>query len=139
MSNTHASIQAGSCCEPTATHQDRSEWSYVPAIDVYELNDAFVIECDAPGLKSDGISITVERNVLHLHGEVSKRPGDGATYLRQEYGIGDFGRAIPLGRLAEFVDPGKAEAEYALGVLTIRIPKLEAAQPRRIEVRRGVA
>lgn len=139
MSHTTNAIQSSSCCSPQSQTRDRSDWSYVPAIDVYELSDAYVIECDAPGLQSDGIHLTFERNVLHLHGEVVQRLPQDASFLRQEYGIGDFDREIPLGRLAEFVDHNKAEAEYAHGVLTIRLPKLEVAQPRRIEVKRTSA
>ena len=113
-----------------------SEWSYTPAMDVYELPEAYVIECDAPGLKPDGIDVTFESGVLHIHGAVTPRHAANPTYLRQEYGVGDFDREIPLGRLIEFVDGGKAEAEYSHGVLTVRLPKLEIAQPRRIEVKK---
>jgi HSP20 family protein len=141
MSNTTNAIQTTCCSQPVAAAEpqptrQRSEWSYTPAIDVYETPTAYVIECDAPGLKADGIDLTFEGGSLHLHGEVAQRVVGEVTFLRQEYGVGDFDREIPLGRISEFVDPNKAEAEYAHGVLTIRLPKLEAAQPRRIEVRK---
>jgi HSP20 family protein len=123
----------GGACETNPADEQRSAWSYTPAMDVYELPDAYVIECDAPGVKAEGIELTYEAGVVHLHGEVPQR-FTGATILRQEYGVGDFDREIPLGRLAEFVDGANATAEYAHGVLSVRLPKLAAAQPRRIEV-----
>ena len=115
--------------------EQRSEWSYLPAIDVYELPDGYVLECDAPGLKSDAIDLTYEAGILRLHGEVPQRQSEGQTFLRQEYGIGDFDREIPLGRLAEFVDGEHITADYSLGVVTLRLPKLRAAQPKRIAVK----
>lgn len=122
----------GGACD-TAQANERSAWSYTPAIDVYELPDAYVIACDAPGVKAEGVELTYESGVLHLHGEVPPR-STGLRFLRHEYGVGDFDREIPLGRLAEFVDAGSATAEYAQGVLSVRLPKLAAVQPRRIEV-----
>jgi HSP20 family protein len=143
MTNTNSknAIQT-TCCAPVDAPRGsarRSEWSYTPAMDVYELPDAYVIECDAPGLQADGIDITFEAGVLHLHGNVTPRHNEGLGYLRQEYGVGDFDREIPLGRLVEFVDGDKAEADYAHGVLTVRLPKLEMAQPRRIAVKKTIA
>lgn len=122
----------GGACD-TAQADQRSAWSYTPAIDVYELSDAYVIACDAPGVKAEAIELTYESGVLHLHGEVPSRT-TGSKLLRHEYGVGDFDREIPLGRLAEFVDGEHATAEYDQGVLSVRLPKLAAAQPRRIEV-----
>jgi HSP20 family protein len=129
-------ITTAACCGETcdtAQSVQRSAWSYTPAIDVYEMPDAYFIACDAPGVKAEAIELTYESGVLHLHGEVPLR-STGSRFLRHEYGVGDFDREIPLGRLAEFVDGENATAEYAHGVLSIRLPKLAAAQPRRIEV-----
>ncbi len=142
MSNPTNAIQTTCCAQPVGSgsqqtpSRERSQWSYAPAIDVYETPNAYVIECDAPGLKADGINLTFESGSLHLHGEVVQRVPADASFLRQEYGVGDFDREIPLGRIVEFVDGDKAEAEYAHGVLTIRLPKIEVAQPRRIEVKK---
>lgn len=134
-SSNHA-IQVAPKTAPArpAEQSQRSEWSYLPAIDVYEIADAYVIKCDAPGLKSEGIELTYDSGVLRLHGEVPGRHPENATFLRQEYGVGDFDREISLGRLAEFVDGERAEAAYQDGVLTIQLPKLEVVKPRRISV-----
>jgi HSP20 family protein len=136
MSKSNNAIQVAPQTAPVraAEQSQRSEWSYIPAIDVYEVADAYVIECDAPGLKPDGIELTYDSGVLRLHGEVPSRH-EQATFLRQEYGVGDFDREIPLGRLAEFVDGERAEAGYQHGVLTVWLPKLEVAKARRISVK----
>jgi HSP20 family protein len=110
-------------------------WSYLPAIDVLEWNEKYTIECDAPGLQVDQIELTFENGVLHLHAPVAQRYSPNARFLRQEYGVGDFDRTMPLGRLAEFVDSDKISATYEAGVLTIHLPKLAKAQGRKIQVR----
>jgi HSP20 family molecular chaperone IbpA len=138
-----ATTSAASCCAPATVAQtarqvqepERPEWSYTPAMDVMETANEYVIQCDAPGVQSDAINLTYESGVLHVHGRVPTRGPSSGQYLRQEYGVGDFDRQIPLGRLAEFVDGERLSAEYALGVLTIHLPKLEFAQPRRIQVK----
>lgn len=140
MPNNTTSIQTSSCCTPSAARvHERSDWSYAPAIDVYETPASFVIECDAPGLKPDGIDLTFEQGVLKLHGQVAQRANTSASFLRQEYGVGDFDREIPLGRIADQVNGEQIAAGYAHGVLTIQLPKLEIAKTRRIEVKKTLA
>jgi HSP20 family protein len=109
-------------------------WSYVPQIDVLEGTDSFSVVCDAPGLSASDINLTFESGVLHIDGRVAQRYPQDVKFLRQEYGVGDFYRQITLGRLSEFVDGERISADYASGVLTIHMPKLEAARPRKIEV-----
>jgi HSP20 family protein len=140
MPDNMTSIQKSSCCSPAAgATAGRSEWSYSPAIDVYETPTEFVIEADSPGLKAEGIDLAFENGVLKLHGQVVPRSHADASPLRQEYGVGDFDREIPLGRVADRIDGAKIAAEYAHGVLTIHLPKLEAAKSRRIEVKKNFA
>src|SRR5688500_16564894 len=94
----------------------------------------YTLECDVPGLSPQEISLTYENGVLHLHSPVTPRYAENLRFLRQEYGAGDFDRMIPLGRLAEFVDCDHISAEYELGVLKIRLPKLESAHGKKIAV-----
>ena len=119
---------------PAAPDQSNS-WSYLPQIDVSEWSEEFTIVCDAPGLKANEFNITYENGQLIVHGPVSPRYPENVQFLRQEYGVGDFYREIPLGRLTELVDADGIGAEYALGVLTIHLPKLAMAKPRTIGVK----
>jgi HSP20 family protein len=141
MNNNQIQPASTTCPAPSAhrtgVDEGTGEWSYTPPIDVYESNDSYVIECDAPGMKPDAISLTYDRGVLHLHGQVAPRQPSNTRFLRQEYGVGDFDREIALGRLAEFVDADRLSADYAEGVLTVRLPKMVFAQPRRVEIKVG--
>lgn len=109
-------------------------WSYLPAIDVVEWKHEYTIACDAPGVAADQIDLTYVNGVLNLHGPVQPRYPQQVKFLRQEYGVGDFDRSIPLGRLAEFVDGDRISATYEYGVLTVHLPKVAAAQGKRIAV-----
>ena len=129
------SIQVAPQQAPAQAPEQANAWSYVPAMDVIELNDEYVIHCDAPGLAVDQIDLSFEDGSLHLHASVAQRYAEGTRFLRQEYGVGDFDRLIPLGRLAEFVDGDRISAEYESGVLLIRLPKLATAQPKKISVK----
>lgn len=117
--------------------QPSHTWSYLPAIDVLEWKHEYTIVCDAPGLVAEQINLTYENGVLNLHAPVQPRTSPQVNYLRQEYGVGDFDRAIPLGRLAEFVDGDRMSAIYETGVLTVHLPKLEGAHGKRIHVKAG--
>lgn len=130
---------SSTCCTPSSTtsdnRQDIHSWSYVPAMDVWEREQEFVFEMDAPGLSAADTEVTFEKGVLHVHGPVASRFDQSTRFLRQEYGVGDFDREIPLGRLNELVDGNNAAADYRDGVLTIRLPKIERARAKKISVK----
>jgi HSP20 family molecular chaperone IbpA len=71
--------------------------------------------------------------VLSLHGAVAPRAST-ARVIRQEYGIGDYRRSL---RLGDGFDGARIDADYRQGVLTIRVPRLAAVLPRKVEVRAG--
>jgi len=85
-----------------------------------------------PGAHPDQIDINFENGVLTINGRVEKRLPEGASVLHCEYGVGDFFRSFQLG---ETIDPERITAEYKDGVLTVHLPKTEAAKPRKISVR----
>jgi HSP20 family protein len=87
---------------------------------------------DTPGAIADAIDIRYEDGVLTIHGRVPSRSPEGRRLLLQEYGVGDFHRSF---RLGDRIDASGISAEYVEGVLTVHLPKVEAARPRRIEVR----
>jgi len=84
-----------------------------------------------PGVTGDSIAIDFEEGVLTIQGKVAPRKVEGVGLL-QEYGVGDFYRTF---RVSEQIDASRIRAEYADGVLTVHLPKVEAANPRKIEVR----
>lgn len=129
-------VQVQTPANQRVAHESQpSQWSYIPAIDVIEWEREYSIVCDAPGLKHDEITLTYESGVLNLHGFVLPRYPQDSRFLRQEYGVGDFDRVIPLGRFAEFIDGERISATYESGVLTVHLPKMSKALGRKIEVK----
>jgi HSP20 family protein len=104
-----------------------------PPMNVWEDDDAFVIEAEMPGLKLDDIDITVtEGDQLTISGERKPDTADGLVWHTQECGYGSFSRTVTL---PAAVDADKVEAKYEAGVLKQTLPKHEAAKPRRITVK----
>jgi HSP20 family molecular chaperone IbpA len=104
---------------------------YRPNVDIYELADQLVVQADVPGAQNNRIDIQFEDGALTIHARVPARQESQGSYLRQEYGVGDFYRTF---RVSEQIDASRISAEYAGGVLTLHLPKIEAAKPRKIKV-----
>ena len=100
-------------------------------MDAYRDGDTFVVQFDVPGTSMEAIEVTVEQNVLTVHAERPGIKGDGVELIVSERASGKFSRQVFLG---ETLDADKITAEYSAGVLTLRIPVLEAAKPRRVEI-----
>jgi len=110
----------------------RSLDHWVPAVDVHEEPDRYVITADVPGVAPKDIDITMEGNVLTLKGaRHEKKNEEGKGYVNQERLHGTFYRRFTLPATA---DTGKIEARGEHGVLKITLPKQPELQPRRIEV-----
>lgn len=121
-----ASAGTSSGREPT-----RAEEVYVaPPVDIYEDDQGLVVVADLPGVSPDGLDVRVEQRVLTLLGR--PRAAAGGTPLSREYELAGFFRQF---QLPEEIDTGRIEADLKQGVLTLRLPRAPAAQPRRIEVR----
>ena len=105
---------------------------FVPATDVYETQEALTLLAEMPGVKPDGLEVTVEDNVLVIRGEPEAAAGDDGNVLLKEFEVGAFYRAFQLP--ADY-DTEKIEASVKQGVLTLRLPKSDRLKPRRIEVK----
>jgi len=112
---------------------------FVPAVDVTEEKDAFLVKAELPGLKPEDVKIDLDKNVLTLSGErhLEKREEREATaekpsFRRIEREYGSFARSFVL---PETVQGDKIEATMSDGILTVKIPKSPAAQPRKIAVK----
>lgn len=107
---------------------------YVPAIDVCELPHELVLFADVPGADAGKIDVRYEDGELRIHAPVESRQKADQVYLLQEYGTGDYYRTF---RLGQEIDASKIEARFADGVLTLKLPKIEAVKPRKIAVNVG--
>ena len=108
---------------------------WVPAIDLIEKKDSYVVRAELPGVARENIDITFEKNVLTISGQKASTIETQDEELRvfaAERVSGSFSRSL---RMPDYIDGEKIEADYKDGLLTITIPKAELAQPRKIEVR----
>jgi HSP20 family molecular chaperone IbpA len=104
---------------------------FTPRVDILETDQELLLYADLPGVRPEDVDLNYEKGELVLHGRV--RPANGREqWLLQEYDNGDFYRVF---RIHESIDPGKIAAECKNGVLTVHLPKAEAARPRQIAVK----
>ena len=106
--------------------------STVP-MDAYRRGDEFFVQFDLPGVSPDSIDLSVERNVLTVRAERAAEADEERRWQVTERPRGVFSRRVFLG---DTLDSDRIEADYEAGVLTLRIPVAEKAQPRRIAVGR---
>ena len=108
---------------------------WVPAIDLIETKDAYLVRAELPGVDRANIEITFEKNILTISGQKSALIDGKNEELRvfaAERVSGAFSRSL---RMPEYIDGDRITAEHKDGLLTITIPKAEVAQPRKIEVK----
>jgi HSP20 family protein len=107
-----------------------------PETDVVETEKEIRVVTEMPGLRPDDVEVDVENNVLTIRGEKreERTEGEGGKYHLAERRYGTFARSFVLPR---DVDAERIEAAFDQGVLTVRIPKSERAQRRRIQVGGG--
>jgi HSP20 family protein len=116
----------------------RAPQLWVPAMDVAEKADAYLINVELPGVDPNQVEINFEQNVLTIRGtKPSSFDGSSGEYrvYTAERVSGEFERSV---RLPDFVDSDRIDASYAHGLLRVVIPKAQAAQPRKIEIKAGV-
>jgi HSP20 family protein len=105
---------------------------WIPAMDLVEEGDHFVLRADLPGVRDEDVNVELEDNVLTISGERKAEQEDRKEgYYRVERAVGRFSRSLTL---PEGVDPDSIEAHFDNGVLTVRIPKPQQRQPRRVAI-----
>jgi HSP20 family protein len=119
---------------PLAGMTGTSPWmsGWTPALDVYEDKDQFVVKAEVPGMKKEDIDVSLHEGSLTVSGErKSEHETDEAGVYRSERFFGRFQRTVDL---PTGVDPGRVKADYRDGILTITLPKVEEAKPKKISV-----
>jgi len=121
--------------DQVAGRSTRSSENADPApMDAYRRGDDVWVHVDLPGLAPDSLDVCVERDVLTITGERFWRREDGDQLYLTERRRGTFRRQVTLG---DGLDADSIEADYTDGVLTLRIPVAEQAQPRKISIATG--
>lgn len=122
--------------EPTAVAKaneaKQEEAALMPPTDVIEDADGITLYADLPGVPKDKLSLLVEADTLTIAGDVSLDLPEGMEPSHAEVGLPRYRRVFTLSRE---LDASKVSAEFNQGVLKLRIPKAEHAQPRRVEIK----
>ncbi|MGM5471296.1 Hsp20/alpha crystallin family protein [Flavobacteriaceae bacterium LMO-SS05] len=107
----------------------------LPAVNIKETNEEFVLELAIPGMKKSDFVIDVEHKILSVASEVKNEDEETkAHYTRREFGYASFKRTFTL---PDSVESDKVKATYKDGILTVTLPKREEAKqkpPKRIEI-----
>jgi HSP20 family protein len=106
--------------------------TWAPPVDIYETDDALILEVELPGVSKDAVSVELHEHILRLSGERTRQPAvKGGQYQREEGRYGAFQRAF---RMPTSVDQAQVQATYKDGVLALRLPKYATAQPQAIPI-----
>jgi len=105
---------------------------WMPAVDVLEKTDKFVVKAELPGMKEEDINVSVVGDTLTIKGEKkTETEVEKEDYYRCERAYGSFYRSIPL---PATVNAAKIEASYEDGVLEVTLPKAAEVKPKKIAV-----
>ena len=114
------------------TNEELANTGFMPAVDIQETDEAYVVSAELPGLKKDDVEVTLENNLLTLSGH---REFEGKTeennYHRIERSYGSFSRSFTV---PHEVDADNVNASFQAGVLTVSVPTPAPAQTKKITI-----
>jgi HSP20 family protein len=104
---------------------------YLPTTDIVETENELLIHMDMPGVSKDKLNVKIEKNILHIGGEIDSTPYSKLKPLHTEYNIGHFSRHFELSNV---IDVDGIKATMSDGVLFLTLPKNAEKKPKIIEV-----
>ena len=120
--------------EVTRRNRDSETPALLPRIDVFEDAAGITLFADMPGVPKDKLTLRVEGETLQIEGEITPDSPENMEAIYAELRLPRFARTFTL---SSELDTGQIDAQFRDGVLNLRIPKHERAQPKKIEVRVG--
>jgi HSP20 family protein len=105
---------------------------FLPTADIYEDEDELTVILEMPGVDKGNVEIRVEDGVLNVGGRLDFSKYQGLQPLYTEYNIGNYSRSFSL---SNKTDQNRIAAEMKDGVLALKLPKIEEARPRTIQVK----
>ena len=113
-------------------HETGNNATLTPPVDVFEDAAGITLYADLPGVPKENLNLQVDDDTLTIEGEISLNLPAEMEASHREIGLSRYRRVFTLSRE---LDREKVAAEFNQGVLKLRIPKAEHAQPRKIEVK----
>jgi HSP20 family molecular chaperone IbpA len=120
--------------EPRDVENEGSRLVFRPQVDIVEKDEAIFLIVDMPGVDEQRVELSVEKDVMTLHGTVAPPAFDGLTLAYGEYRVGDYRRSF---QLSNEIDRAGVEATVRHGVLTVKLPKAKHALNTKIPVTAG--
>jgi len=109
--------------------RQQEQWM-APPVDIYETPDGLIVVADMPGVSKENLIVEVKNDLLTIQGKTEVTTPGSPVY--QEFQLGNLFRQF---RLTDTVDTSRIEAELKHGVVMLRLPKVEEAKPRKVEVK----
>ena len=105
--------------------------TFTPVADIFETEEALTVVLELPGVEKKDLDINLENDLLRIEGRIDFSKYDGLDPLYSEYNVGHFARSFSL---SSQIDAKRISAALEDGVLTLTLPKIEDARPRRIPI-----
>jgi HSP20 family molecular chaperone IbpA len=105
--------------------------AFLPVADIFETDQALTVVLEMPGVSKENVQIDVENDVLTIAGQIDYSGYEGLQPLYTEYNIGNYSRSF---QISSKIEQDGIKAELNDGVMTLVLPKVERAKPRRISV-----
>ncbi len=109
----------------------RAKSVFTPAVDIVEQKDYILLFADMPGVDETTVDVTLDKDLLTIHGSVEQETHKGHRLVLSEYGTGDYERTFTV---SNEIDREKIIASVKDGVLRLTLPKAAAARTRKIPV-----
>lgn len=111
--------------------QTQSGRHYVPYADIYETDEVLTVAMEMPGVDKQHMTVSLENGVLRVDGQLDFSKYEGMQPVYTEYNVGHYRRSFTL---SNRIDQEHISAEVEDGVLTLTLPKIKEAQPRKIAI-----
>ena len=105
--------------------------AFVPVADIFETEQALTLKLEMPGVARDRVEVRVENDVLTIEGRVDLGVYENLRPLYTEYNVGNYARTF---QLSSKIEQDGIRAALENGVMTLVLPKVERAKPRKIQV-----
>lgn len=109
----------------------KSQRVFTPAVDIIEQKDYIIVLADMPGVDQKSVHVTLDKDLLTIHGDVEQETHEGHRLALSEYGVGDYERTFTV---SNEIDRDNIKASMKDGVLRLTLPKAAAAKKRSIPV-----
>jgi HSP20 family molecular chaperone IbpA len=109
----------------------RAKRVYTPPVDIIEQKEYIILLADMPGVDENSVKVTLDKDMLTIHGDVEPEVHKNHRLVISEYGIGDYKRTFAL---SNEIDREKIKASMKDGVLRLTLPKAATARTRKIPV-----